>query len=365
MLKDITVLVSAAGSPTMPGQLNCYRANGERNIRVVGVDMSDEPSTKYMVDAFYQVPAATDAGYCDIILDICEKEKVDVYFPNISAEVSAVVARQDDFSRIGTMISVADPKAVEIANNKLKTYEFLRSRGIPVPQFYGVHSVQDFIGGCEIMGYPSKPVCLKIVDNSGSRGVRIIDAKRDRYQIFAHEKPNSFFTSYEDMLSILESAECLDEMMLVEYMPGNEYTVDLLADHGKVLYMAGRENVVSMMSIAQESIVAKIDSAYETSMAIVEALKLDGNIGFDFMKNAKGVPVLMDINPRITATVSVIAAAGLNLPYLRIKQLLGESLPECHIDYGTRLKRRYGEIYTNSKGNIVNLGYDQNKRIML
>ena len=318
--------------------------------------MSNEPSAKYMVDAFYNVPEATATDYCDIVLDICKKEKVDIYFPNISAEVSAVVERQKDFSSIGTILSVSDPKAVAIANNKLKAYEFLKTKGIPVPKYYGVHNLQDFIDGCKVLGYPENPVCLKIVDNSGSRGVRIIDAKRNRYQIFAHEKPNSFFTSYEDMLSILKSVEKLDEMMLVEYMPGNEYTVDLLADHGKVLYMAGRENVVSLMSIAQESIVAKIDSAYETSKAIVEALGLDGNIGFDFMKDANGTPVLMDINPRITATVSVIAAAGLNLPYLRIKQLLGEPLPECRIDYGTRLKRRYGEIYTDSRGEIIELG---------
>lgn len=355
MLKDITILLSASGSPSMPGQLSCYRGNGERNIRIVGVDMSNEPSAKYMVDAFYNVPEATATDYCDIVLDICKKEKVDIYFPNISAEVSAVVERQKDFSSIGTILSVSDPKAVAIANNKLKAYQFLQTKGIPVPRYYGVHSVQDFIDGCKVLGYPENPVCLKIVDNSGSRGVRIIDAKRNRYQIFAHEKPNSFFTSYEDMLSILKSVEKLDEMMLVEYMPGNEYTVDLLADHGRVLYMAGRENVVSLMSIAQESIVAKIDSAYETSKAIVEALGLDGNIGFDFMKDANGTPVLMDINPRITATVSVIAAAGLNLPYLRIKQLLGEPLPECHIDYGTRLKRRYGEIYTDSKGQRIEI----------
>ena len=355
MLKDITILLSASGAPSMPGQLSCYRGNGERNIRIVGVDMSNEPSAKYMVDAFYNVPEATAADYCGIVLDICKKEKVDIYFPNISAEVSAVVERQKDFSSIGTILSVSDPKAVAIANNKLKAYEFLKTKGIPVPKYYGVHNLQDFIDGCKVLGYPENPVCLKIVDNSGSRGVRIIDAKRNRYQIFAHEKPNSFFTSYEDMLSILKSVEKLDEMMLVEYMPGNEYTVDLLADHGKVLYMAGRENVVSLMSIAQESIVAKIDSAYETSKAIVEALGLDGNIGFDFMKDANGTPVLMDINPRITATVSVIAAAGLNLPYLRIKQLLGEPLPECNIDYGTRLKRRYGEIYTDSKGQRIEI----------
>ena len=48
-------------------------------------------------------------------------------------------------------------------------------------------------------------------------------------------------------------------------------------------------------------------------------LNMDGNVGFDFMRNADGVPVLMDINPRLTATVSVIAAGGVNLPYLKNK----------------------------------------------
>lgn len=355
MLKDLTVLLSASDSPSMPGLINCLRSNGERKIKTIGVDMSSEPSAKYIVDSFYQVPAATDPQYCDIMLDICKKEKVDIYFPTISAEVTAISNRKTEFEQIGTKLSISDPKAVSIANNKLKTYGFLQTKGIPVPKYYGVHSVKEFIEGCREMGYPNNPVCLKIVNNSGSRGVRIIDARKDRYQIFAHEKPNSFFTSYEDMLSILKSVDKLDEMMLVEYMPGNEYTVDLLADHGKVLYIAGRENIVSLMSIAQESIVTRIESAYETSIKIVEALELDGNIGFDFMKNAEGTPELMDINPRITATVSVFAAAGLNLPYLRIKQLLGESLPECTIDYGTRLKRRYGELYTNSKGVLISI----------
>lgn len=73
------------------------------------------------------------------------------------------------------------------------------------------------------------------------------------------------------------------------------------------------------------------------------------------MRNADGVPVLMDINPRLTATVSVIAAGGVNLPYLRIKQLLGEDLPECHVVYGTRLKRRYLEHFTTPEGNLIPL----------
>jgi len=91
MLRDITVLMSASSSPSMPGMIKCLRNNGERNIKVVGIDMTSDPSAKFMVDSFYQVPAANDPGFCDLVLDICKKEKVDVYFPNVSAEVEAVV----------------------------------------------------------------------------------------------------------------------------------------------------------------------------------------------------------------------------------------------------------------------------------
>ena len=352
-LNDITVLMSACGSPSIPGMIRCLKENGERNIRVVGVDMDDDPTTQYLVDAFYQVPTASAPEYCDVVLEICRKEKVDIYFPNISAEVSAVVARQEDFAKLGVKLSVSSLESIAISNNKLRAYESLKQAGIAVPEYYPVHSVEDFVAGCQHMGYPEKPVCLKIVDGSGSRGVRIIDSKVSRYDIFAYQKPNSFYTSYEDMLSVLKSARQLDEMMLVECMYGPEYTVDLLAADGEVVYIAGRENVDSLMSIAQKSIVKKDDLAYQTASQIVKVLNMRGNVGFDFMRNAAGEVVLMDINPRVTATVSVIAAAGLNLIYMRVKQLLGETLPEAKIDYGTFLRRRYLETFTDSKGGLI------------
>ncbi len=353
-MKNITVLMSASSSPSMPGLLKCLKNNGEREIKVVGIDMASDPSAKFMVDAFYQVPAANDSSFTDLVLNICKKEHVDVYFPNVSAEVEAVVARKDEFDAIGVHLSVSNMQSVNISNNKLHTYQALEKAGIPVPKYYAVHTVEDFINGCTYMGYPEKPVCLKIVNSSGSRGVRIIDANKSRYQIFAYEKPNSFYTSYDDMLSVLKSAECLDEMILLECMNGPEFTVDLLADKGEVIYEVGRENVVSLMSIAQETVVKYDELAYNISSDVVKLLKMDGNVGFDFMRNDKGEAVLMDINPRITATVSVIAAAGVNLPYLRVKQLLGENMPECSPVYGTRLRRRYDEMFTTPDGDLVN-----------
>lgn len=353
MLKDITVLMSASSSPSMPGMIRCLRNNGERNIKVVGIDMTSDPSAKFMVDAFYQVPAANDLNFCEQALDICKKEKVDVYFPNVSAEVEAVVARKAEFEALGVHLSVSNMESVAISNNKLHTYQTLEKAGIPVPRYYGVHSVEDFIVGMKYMGYPEKPVCIKIVNGSGSRGVRIIDAKKSRYQIFAHEKPNSFYTSYEDMLSVLKSADKMEEMMLVECMHNPEFTVDLVAEKGEVIYEVGRENVVSLMSIAQETVVKYDELAYKVSADVVKLLGMDGNVGFDFMRNDKGEAVLMDINPRITATVSVIAAAGVNLIYLRVKQLLGEELPNVKPVFGTRLRRRYDEMFTTPEGELI------------
>lgn len=79
-MKNITVLLSASGSPSMPGIIDCFKKNGERDIRIIGMDMCDEPSVKYLVDQFYKVPAATSEEYVNVVLDICKKEQVDLYF---------------------------------------------------------------------------------------------------------------------------------------------------------------------------------------------------------------------------------------------------------------------------------------------
>ena len=200
----------------------------------------------------------------------------------------------------------------------------MADNNLPVPKFYQITHASELEEVCCLLGYPQKPVCVKVTESSGSRGVRIIDAGKSRYDLFINDKPSSFYISLKEMTEILSEKNQLPEMIVMEYLPGIEYTVDLLADKGKVLYIVGKRNNVSLMSIAQESTLTEEPSAYKLCTEIVRLMNLDGNIGFDFLYDAKGIPILMDINPRITATISLCAAGGLNLPYLRIKQLLGE-----------------------------------------
>ena len=41
------------------------------------------------------------------------------------------------------------------------------------------------------------------------------------------------------------------------------------------------------------------------------------------------------------------------MPYLRVKQLLGETLPELTVKYGVNLKRRYLEMFIDADGQLM------------
>lgn len=358
-MKPITVLLSASGSQFAPGIIKCIKQNGEREIRVVGVDMSMDPSNQYFVDAFYNVPATDSEEFVDKIVDICEKEKVDILLPQMSAELPKYLENVERFKAVGTIVSMTTNTNLYIANNKLRLFDFMKAHGIPTTKYAGVHSFIEFDKALSDLDYPNKPIVVKIPESSGARGVRIIDDNRSKFEMFVHDKPSSAFITLDDMKSILLDAtriygnDYFPELLLMEYLPGDEYDIDLLADDGEVLYSAGRRNPQMVMSISQTSVLERNDRAERIAEQLVKELGLDGNLGFDFKFDSNGNAQLLEINPRIDATVSIFAAGGLNLPYLRIKQLLGEELPKVEIKYGTHLKRRYLETFTDVDGKLM------------
>lgn len=354
-MKPITVLSSACGAFFMPGFFKCLKANGERDIRIVGIDMSnDNVAMELLVDKYYQVPPYTADNYVDKVLEISRKENVDIFFPHISMELPYVANRIRDFEKLGIKVSMPDLNALKIANSKFQLYNFMKEKGLKVPGYFQIDSSDSLRKNISRLGYPSKPVVVKMTENSGSRGVRIVQANLSKSDLFMHQKPSSMFVTLDEMCSIIDECSPIPEMMAMEYFPGVEYTVDLLADNGNTLYIAGRRNTTSNLSIAQTSVVEKKEEAYQICKYIVSLLKLDGNIGFDFMLDENDTPWLTDLNPRVTATIILYAGAGLNLPYLRVKQLLGESLPDVDIKYGTKLLRKYWDILYNENG-LINL----------
>lgn len=344
-MKNLTVMLSACGAQFAPGLVNCLKDNGEREIRVIGVDMHYDATLSNLYDAIYEVPAASDNNYIDRILEICSKEKVDIIMPFMSAELIPLLDRKEDFEKLGVKVAVGDRHSIELTTNKYKFYAFLKEQGLKVPKFSLVRNSSDLKNACEAVGYPYSPVCVKATELSGSRGIRIIDPTKSRFDILFGEKPNSFYTTFEDLQDTLNEKTEMPEMMAMEYLPGEEGSVDLIADNGKILYMAYRESNVNLHSIPQEATLVCNEEAYKIAHDVIKSLGLTGSADLDFKYDREGHPVLMEINPRIAATMQIFKEGGLNLPYLRIKQLLGEKLPDIEVKYGIKMKRRYLEMF--------------------
>ena len=343
-IKELSVLVTAAGNVFMPGTLACLKKNGERTIRVIGADLNKDDTILEMCDAAYQVPRGDDPAYTDALLDICRKEHVDVLLPIMSVELNDLAKNRARFEAVGTKVSVSDPEALVIANNKRLLLDHIRKNDLPCADYAVAHSLDEVKEAAYQLGYPEKRVCVKATDGSGSRGFRILDESTARFDTFLHDKPSSGVIPLEELLSILGEAEKLPELLVMEYLPGTEYSVDLLADKGDSLVTCCRKSLRMENSIMLEGEIVNDPAVIDLCDQVTKLLGLDGNIGFDLRERADGTPVIMECNPRITAGVPFFNLAGVNLPYLCVKKLIGEKLPKTELEYGKIIRRRWLEM---------------------
>ena len=198
-MNDLTIMITAAGNQYMLGLVDCFKNNGERNIRLIGTDMNYDPTVLQMMDVIYQVPAVSSADYIDSLYDICKCEKVDIIMPIMSSELPALARNRDRFKKIGTIVSVSNLKSVLIANNKYKLYQFMLNNGMRVPRFCRIQNADQLRNAFSYVGYPNTPVCIKATELSGSRGIRIIDPSKSRFDILFGEKPNSFYITFDEL----------------------------------------------------------------------------------------------------------------------------------------------------------------------
>lgn len=352
MLNTVRVLMTGAGAPGCPSILNCLRNNGERELYIVGVDMNPMATCRSKVDKFYQVPAAADPTFIDKVLEICKEEKIQVLISIVTRELELLAKAKNRFAEVGTIVTTMDYEPLHIANNKGLLLTAMKEAGLPTPNFRIVHTSEELEKAVYELGYPQERVVIKPTFGNGSRGVRILDATKSRYELFFNSKPNAQEMRLEELMAIVTEKETIPEMMVMEFLPGTDVCVDILADHGKVLYSSGREGrVVSSIMVSSE---VKINAlAADLAEKVVDLLKLDGNIDFDMKCDQKGFPHVMEINPRLPAGVAVQTMAGLNFPYLRIKQVLGEQLPECKVIEGYQMQFMNNEILYDPNGKVV------------
>ncbi|MBA3383211.1 MAG: ATP-dependent carboxylate-amine ligase, partial [Actinobacteria bacterium] len=96
-MRDLTVLVTASGSPGTTALVRALRENGERRVRVVGTDMAALAVGRHLCDAFHVVPPGDDPGFADALVDVSEREGVDAVLPQSSYDLPGLAAARERF----------------------------------------------------------------------------------------------------------------------------------------------------------------------------------------------------------------------------------------------------------------------------
>ncbi len=341
---NINILMTGGGAPGAAGILKCLQQ--ERSFHITVADADPNAVGRYLNEDFATIPFANDPSFTDAVLSLCRKKNIHALLPLVTKELIPLSQHIKEFELAGTKLLVSSTASLEIANNKSSLYEFLEWRGIAVPAFRVIETVDQFKLAVEELGYPSKPVCFKPSVSNGSRGFRIISDQVNELDLLFNHKPASTYTSLKEATRIL-SGGFFPELLVSEYLPGEEYSVDCLANQGEpvVIVPRLRKRIINGISVEGEFVNEKNIINY--CGVIIKELQLHGNIGIQLKRSGSGQFLILEINPRVQGAISASLGAGINLPVLAIKQELGLSIlpAELIVKWGTKFSRYWEEVF--------------------
>ena len=325
-LRPITVLVSASGAPGTAALLGALRRNGERDLRLVGTDMSERSVGRHLCDAFHIVPAGSDPGFPDAMRDIATREGADAILPQSSFDLEGLAAHVDRFPM---PVLVSSPDAIHRSNDKAESYALLHRIGVPAPEFRRVNGAAEVADAAHELGYPDRPVCFKPVFSSGSRGFRVLDPTVDRAHQLLHERPGSVAMRLEEAVELLP-AEGGPDLLVMELATGGERTIDGIADGERVVLGHPKTREAMRAGLAMYFVTLDDPALMEIADRIVEEL------GIEWFFNIQLVGEhVIEVNPRIS---TIVYQEDLNLPYLGVKRALGEISDDELAAYAARIR---------------------------
>jgi carbamoyl-phosphate synthase large subunit len=336
--------MTGAGAPGAAGIIKCLQQ--EKNIQLTVADASENAVGRYLVDDFVQIPKADDTSFIDVVLNICRSKQIQVILPLVTKELFPLSQQKRIFEEAGFKVLVSSKEATDLANNKSACYGFLQQQNIAVPKHFVVNTSEEFIQAAAALGYPKKPFCFKPSVTNGSRGFRIVSDSIDESEMLFNQKPYNTSITYLHALTILQS-KTFPQLLVSEYLPGEEYSVDCLANNGKAVLVVPRIRKKMINGITVEGEFIQNEEIKKYCTQIIESIGLHGNIGIQVKYGEENKPLLLEINPRVQGTIVAALGAGINLPLLAIKQELNLSINENEwkVAWGTKFSRYWTEVF--------------------
>jgi len=321
--KNLTILLTGVGAPGTKGTLYCLQNNPQKQkVRIIGVDANLSAVGKNFIDIFEQVPMPDHDDYVAHMIDLCRRHDVDVVLPQTTKEIFVLSKEKKQFEKEGVCIVVSPNAAIEVANNKWKLLQVFESLQLPVPRFYLAKSKEEFVEAVQILGCPDLPVATKPPVSNGMRGFRVIKEETWSAERFFSEKPSGEEISLDILLRILDTADSWPEMLVTEYLPGAEYSVDAFLGKDERTVLPRLRKVIRS-GISFETVFEQHREIEEMTLKAAEAIGLQYAFGFQYKLDVDGFPKVLECNPRVQGTMIASFFTGVNLIWASIQEALG------------------------------------------
>jgi carbamoyl-phosphate synthase large subunit len=308
----VRVLVTGAGGPAAVSVMKSLRA--DPSVELVAADMDAWAAGLYLVppDARTLIPAGLDPGFAGTLLARCVAMGVTIVVPTVDSELRPLNKARTEFADAGIDLLLAPGPALDVTLDKLALARCCAGQ-VRVPRTECFDQSID----PDTWLYP---VVVKPRTGSGSRDISIVE-------------------SSQALAALDRSADFLVQ----EYLPGEEYSIDVLADaHGHVVASVPRlrARVDSGVSVAGRTI---HDAELEQfGSAVVTATGLTYIANVQARRDAADRPALLEVNPRVPGTLPLTVASGVDMPRMALDSLRGRPLPD-HADFREIAMVRYLE----------------------
>ncbi len=347
--QSLSVLVTGAAAPGAPGVIKSLRLIVDRDVRIVAADSRALAAGYILADDYTQILSPDHLEFIPSLLSICRDKSIDIILPLRTAELLILSKHKEEFRSHGIRILISDHSIIEKANNKHSLFQYCHQKKIPIPRFKYILSCDELLYSLAEFNFPKNPICIKPPVANGSRGFRIIVEKLDPIN-FLNEKPSSVYMTLSSLCDVLNSISPFPELLLMEYLPGDEYSVDILADNGAIKIAVPRLREKISLGITTVGMTVFDKYVIDISSQLVNSLELHGIIGVQLRKDATGIPKILEINPRIQGTTILSTAAGANFMYAGIQLALGEQITIPKIEWGVRMIRHWDEVFFTAHG---------------
>jgi len=276
------ILISCAGGPAAIGAIKSLKEiNFKGNI--VTIDCDPLAVGGYLSDINYIVPLSTSKNYWDEVLNIIIKEKITIILPTGDSDIKHFSKHKEQLNKLGVTVFMSDYDSIIKCQDKKLFFDYCYSK-FPLPFTSSNYKDLKF------------PMFAKPEYGSGSRGIKVC-----------------YKTSDIKTLDKEESVHRSSNYLFQEYLPGQEYTVDVLCDlENNPIIIVPRKRLQIKAGISSKGQVIKHKQIENLCKDLCIYLDLKGPVCIQLKEDSKGNPKFIEVNPRLGGGTYFTTLAGVN-----------------------------------------------------